>query len=219
MLFTCPAEANHESEKERNLYAKVFVGYWFNELVPGIDERLLSFRKILGAGLWIGARVEPNLSLQETRVTLDYHEYRARAIASSGSVISVAQAGDNPDRGECADVLVMDFSTKCMVAIEAKLASDFTYDKDILRNSKRIRRVQTSFRMTTAIQCLLLARRKLEEVERHAAQRGSAWLALQGHVSEIPLVVVTWEDFAERSSAVVAEFINTHVKSSLTRNL
>ena len=36
-----------ESEKERNLYYKVFAGYLLNEFIPGYQDRLMSFCNVI----------------------------------------------------------------------------------------------------------------------------------------------------------------------------
>ena len=177
MLFSPPADPRHESEKERNLYAKLLVGYWFNELVPGVEERLAAFGEILDGGEWFGGRAAARLDPRTARVTTDFHAYRA---------------GDYDDRGECADVLALDAASSSMVAVEAKLDSDFTYAKDVLANAARIRHVADAFGVRSAVQCLLVSKRKRDEAERQQSHAGSNWTQLLSHGGP-PLVLVTWE--------------------------
>lgn len=204
MLFSRPADPRHESEKERNLYAKFLIGYWFNELVPGFDERLAAFIQILREGKWFGDQVDVRLDATTARVTLDYHAYRA---------------GKYPDRGECADVLLLDPVSSSMVAIEAKLQSDFDFDKDVVKNCARIVHVSTALQIRRPVQCLLIAKTKLAGAKAHAGQRGSNWTSLAAHRGPPPLVIITWEDLARHrcTDRRVADYVLDQLQRSPRR--
>lgn len=179
MEYTVAFDSRHASEKERTFYAKVMIGYWFNELVPGLDDRVAAFVDVLHAGRWFGGRREVRLSAQDARVTTDYHAYRA---------------GSYKDEGEAADVLVLDTASSTMVAIEAKVHSDFKYKKDITENAERIRHVARSLKISSAVQCLLITQAKRDEAEKHQRQSGSHWTRLTKHDGPEPVVLITWED-------------------------
>lgn len=199
MLFSLPTQPHHESEKERNLYAKFFVGYWFNELVAGFEQRLQIFCDIVRDGS--NGMARPVMT-PAARVTLDYHSYGV-------------------DNGECADVLVADFSTGHLVAVEAKLGTDFSYEKDIKANAERIGNLPRSFAgISNLTQCLLITAAKKAQLESRVHLTRSNLRRLQNHRVDhpaIPLSLVTWEQFASHAEERVQTYLREHIASVATR--
>jgi hypothetical protein len=200
LLFSLPAHRDHESDKERNLYAKFFAGYWFNELVDGLGERIQVFCDIVSTGC--GERIRPVLTTA-ARVTLDFHSHGV-------------------DGGECADILVTDFSTGHLVAIEAKLGTNVSYEKDVAANATRIADLASRHftGISTATQCLLITEAKKARMLNLAHLEQSTWHKLELYRRsgpKIPLSVMTWEEFAARSRADVASFVRQHVPNVATR--
>lgn len=144
-----------ESEKERNLYYKVFAGYLLNEYIDGIEARLNAFCRWVNDAPHRG-KAAPNVDLRldvgTTHVSFDNHAYMLEECAT--------------DRGEFADVLVHDRSNKIIVAIEAKVHSDWSYSKDVAANDTRIRRIEAQMAGVTFVPCLLVKKDKWAEAER-----------------------------------------------------
>ena len=121
MLFDHQA-GRWESEKERNLYSKFFAGYFFNELVPGWEERLAAFCALLEtkAQEVLFPRPRPiALIPSHTHVSFDNHIWRLSQY----------------DRGEFADILIYD--NALWIPLRPVLI-EFSCDKDIICNLNRI---------------------------------------------------------------------------------
>jgi hypothetical protein len=141
-----------ESEKERNLYYKVFAGYLLNEYVGGLETRLdrlchwISLAPVRGKS---APHIDLKLDLGTTHVSFDNHAYMFAELGA--------------DRGEFADILIHDRESKTVITIEAKVHSDWTYAKDIAANDKRIERIEAHMPGTTFVPCLLLKKEKWEQ--------------------------------------------------------
>lgn len=170
-----------ESEKERNFYFKFFAGYYFNELVPGIESRIRDFFKILNNPLNRindpGTEIE--LSPVTTHVTFDFHEYLFNKEA---------------DRGELADILIIDEDKSLCIAIEAKWLEDWNFEKDIIANNTRIQILKNHFK--EVFQCLLIKRSKLENGMKKGKSKSSNYSKLFSQ-KEIPVILITWENLLE----------------------
>ncbi len=126
MLFNTSSEL-FESEKERNLYYKIFAGYLFNDLIPGHEERLQDFCYLLNNPIELGKKCSTSdikLKPSTTHISFDNHLY----------LFSIPDT----DQGEFADILLQDKSNNTLIAIEAKLHSNWSYKKDIMSNQKRL---------------------------------------------------------------------------------
>src|SRR3990172_8422878 len=121
MLFNA---ANWESEKERNLYAKFFAGYFFNPFAPGRDARMAQFSALLefkAQEAQFDRGPHPiALSPHQAHVSFDNHIWRLSEL----------------DRGEFADILVYD--DNFWISFEAKFLRSFNCEKDIAANLNRL---------------------------------------------------------------------------------
>jgi hypothetical protein len=189
-----------ESEKERNLYYKLFGGYFFNELVPGFEQRLAQFCHLLDHPEHPDERQSQPLCLTAatTHVSFDNHAYLFEKWKE--------------DRGELADIIVHDRSTRTLVFIEAKVHSDFSYNKDIVENSARIRAVRDGLGDCHAVHCLLIKQSKWKEVQRQVGNRNSQFAKLCAD-KDCTTRIVTWERFADIcDNSTVSKFLGAQLK-------
>jgi hypothetical protein len=200
MLFDFQ-ETTIESEKERNFYFKFFAGYYFNELVPGIESRIRDFCNILNDPLnrINDAGTEIELSPVTTHVTFDFHEY----LINKGA-----------DRGELADILIVDEDKSLCIAIEVKWLENWNFEKDILANNKRIKTLEKTNRFKHVYQCLLIKESKHEHGKKKVNAAGSNYAKLSGQ-EEISVIVITWEDLLKNlEEPVVEKFFSNYMKST-----
>ena len=130
MLFSIRND-DFESEKERNLYYKFFAGYFLNEHVQGLEMRLQAFCDLLSNCSRGGKNIsqEPiTLTPECAHVSFDNHGYLFSGLGT--------------DRGEFADILVHDRSTSVVIPIEAKVHSNWSYEKDVISNERRLRLIE-----------------------------------------------------------------------------
>jgi hypothetical protein len=195
-----------ESEKERNLYYKYFAGYYFNELVVGFEKRLSEFCGLLNRKeMRFGSAIEDDqpfqLSAENTHVSFDNHGY----------LFSNA----NTDRGEFADILVHDPTTRVLVPIEVKLHSDWSYAKDVEGNQTRLHKIQAALSdkggHPRIIPCLLLSVAKWDECQGQEARKASQFARLADNGS-LPLHILLWKDFLDLTT-------DKHVHTFLAKQL
>ena len=183
----------YESEKERNFYSKFFLGYFFNELIDGYEQRLKFFSELLGRSQLMGERNEMGsveLSAHSTFVSIDNHNYPEK-----GS-----------QEGEFADVMIHDVSNGTLVAIEVKFLDDWDFNRDIKKNGEKIVAAGKRLRVAHAIPCLLLTGKKWKGTVTRKKQTGSNYAKLLK--CEAPPVILTWEDFLEGvTNQKVREFV------------
>jgi hypothetical protein len=177
MIFNLSNES-FESEKERNLYYKIFAGYFFNELISGWEKRLQDFQKLINDKNSDSIYLSP----ENTHISFDNHSY---------GLLS----NDEKDRGEFADILIQDVKNKVIIAIEAKYLSDWEYEKDICKNKERIDKVKKKLGYNKSIQCLLLKQSKWEEAEKREKQTGSNYAKLKKNKSSV--TIVFWEEIID----------------------
>jgi len=173
-----------ESEKERNLYYKVFAGYLLNEYVDGFEARLDRFCEWINHAPHRGKAahdIHLELAAETTHVSFDNHAYM---LDNCGA-----------DRGEFADVLVHDRTTKSVVTIEAKVHSDWSYPKDIEANDARIRRIEGQMVTATFVPCLLIRKEKWEQAERMQNHPQSNYRSFVER-DDNRFRVLFWEDLA-----------------------
>ena len=181
MLFNFP-ENTIESEKELNFYFKFFAGYYFNELVPGIEGRIQDFCQILNNAPDrfnvpdFGIELSPG----NIHVTFDLHAYLFDR---------------QTDRGELADIFIADHVKSVCIAIEVKWLEDWDYEKDIIANKDRIKLLQMHFK--NVYQCLLIKRSKLENGKKKEKIAGSNYSRLFDQ-KDIPIILITWEHLLEK---------------------
>lgn len=106
-----------ESEKERNLYAKFFAGYFFNEFAPGYQDRIQMFNHYIEK-----TTGRNDLKIRNPHISFDTHGYLFHADI----------------RGEVADILISDPGEKVFLFIEAKYLSTWSRSKDIDQNKANI---------------------------------------------------------------------------------
>ncbi len=171
-----------ESEKERNLYYKVFAGYVFNEFIPGIDQRVRDFCELVYRTSYRGlsATEYPIAINPETaHVSFDNYEYMFYGIAKN--------------KGEFADVLIHDRCERILIAIEAKVHDDWSYDKDILENDERLRRIEAQLGDVKVVPCLLLKSDKWDQCRRKINSKGSHYRRFNEETGN-RFRVLLWED-------------------------
>jgi len=173
-----------ESEKERNFYYKFFCGYYFNELVDGLNERVEIFCEIINNNCAEHFNID-NLTFQissvDSHVTFDVHSYLVC---------------NNTDNGELADIFIIDNKNKLCLAIEAKFLTDWSYEKDILENSLRIKSCNEVLKEYKFIQCLLIKENKWKEAIKLKNHPYSNYTKIKNQ-TETSFVVLTWETLIE----------------------
>ena len=186
-----------ESEKERNLYYKFFAGYFFNEFVPGYEQRLISFQQLLREELqqhsWKPAR-EITLSIASTHVSFDNHGYLV---------------GFQDDRGEFADIVIHDRDNRFIIAIEAKFMSDWKFTKDVVVNARRLEYIASQMRDTDIIPCLLVPKQKWNAAVELTTRIANNVQQLQDEPNS-RLIILKWEQFTELSENVAVKTYLNH---------
>lgn len=214
MIFNHGSEVRvFESEKERNLYYKFFAGYFFNELVPGYEERIKSFYELM----FYGNEVEEKHCFGEFKLHKDMEIPSSVSVTFDfyGYLLEGAQ-----DRGELADILIQDHQNNLFIAVEAKFLKNWDYEKDITVNSDRI--IQLKKHSGNLYQVLLLTREKLENCEK-ANPATSNWGKIIKHKNDLklPLRIITWENLFDicldksgnsLKEREVIEFFQTHIR-------
>jgi hypothetical protein len=173
-------QTTFESEKERNLYYKIFAGYIFNEFIPGYDKRIKLFVDVLQEARYKGPNAQEitYLDVNSVRVSFDNHIYLLKS--------------DSTDRGEFADILIHDSSTKTIIAIEAKLYDDWSYLKDIKQNSERHDVLRNFLGNPRIIPVLLVTENKWNECRKQKGRLKSNYNQLEGQNTTFR--VICWED-------------------------
>jgi len=173
-----------ESEKERNLYYKVFAGYLLNEFIPGYQDRLMSFCSVINNSKERG-KFAPTFTLKldpiKTHISFDNHIYLFRP---------------KLNRGEFADILIQDESNKTLVAIEAKLHSNWSYKKDIGENKKRLDYIRERISNINIFPILLVSRNSWKNVKKMGPHRDSNYTKFQCD-QDCPFIVIFWDQLAE----------------------
>ena len=201
MLFSTRND-DFESEKERNFYYKFFAGYFFNELLPDVDSRLESFCSLLDNCTRGGRHISTTkfeLTPECTHVSFDNHAYLFTDLGA--------------DRGEFADILLHDRSTETLVAIEAKVHSDWSYEKDILSNEARLTLIQGEIPNTKIETCLLVTRAKWDASARFDKDEHSNFQRMMKD-ENCRTRVIFWEELID----LVQDYrVKDHFNTQLTR--
>ena len=200
MLFSFDSTA-FESEKERNFYYKVFAGYWLNELIPDLQDRLDAFLAVLSAPRFKGPKAPPLVPLvaKSAHASFDNHEHRI--------------AGPRTDHGEFADILIQDEAGPVLYAIEAKLYSDWKYPKDVLRNGDRLSRIAKLLPKVSIIPVLLLSEKKWSDSKHQSGTPGSHYKRLDADKCA-QVRVICWEDLANKTKDLkVRRFISERLRT------
>jgi hypothetical protein len=201
MLFN-NSQTNFESEKERNLYYKVFAGFLFNELIDGYSERIKKIIELFDHSSIVGRKAidfsVESIDTSDLHVSFDNHLYLFSDITA--------------DRGEFADILIHSKRSNVIFTIEAKLNSNFTFSKDILQNQKRINTIHQKLDTVKIIPILLLRKSKWLE-KYHTGSNHYKFL----HFKENQFRVIFWEDILE----IIGQFdkkVHNYLKQQLARN-
>lgn len=176
-----------ESEKERNLYYKIFAGYLLNELIPGYPDRLNALCKVINNPEERGKSAPTStliLNPVHTHVSFDNHIYLFSELRAKS------------DRGEFADILIHDKSNKTMVCIEAKLHSDWAYDKDIVKNQDRHNLLKLELPQTQFFSVLLISRHRWNQVKKKESDKESNYKRFRDE-PECRSVVILWENLRD----------------------
>lgn len=190
MIFTITDNFSlTESQKERNLYYKLFAGYLFNEMVDGSEKRKAGFFQLLKDILDIPERFRGNkeavagiidaISMQPVSVTFDYHSSQ------------LMKAHKKEDRGEMSDILLL--SDTHFVSIECKFLEDMKFGKDIEEVQKRMKAVSQELGLVP-IQMLLMKQSKWDESKNLGKHEGSFYTKFQTKEIDLPVIVLFWHE-------------------------
>lgn len=213
MIFTTKSGDFKESYKERNLYAKIFGGLIFNELIPdnnlpekfmvklgkqyewtcekfGIDEKKEDREKVKEL---IDELIEDARN-QNLTVSFDYHINRE---------VKADKKIPRCDVGEMADIFIG--GTKSFVAIEAKFEMDYGHAKDIVKNGDRISEFmkyknRDKIQVENAFQVLLITEKKFTNLKRMQNHPGSNYNKLKIFLKtdkRNPFILIFWEDILD----------------------
>lgn len=205
MVFNIPKNYQlRESYKERNLYYKYFAGYFFNELIPSVEDRTYAFVKLLQeiilnnenrySGDKIIIKQKLNTFLNESKyVTFDYH---------------IAQFDKSrEDRGEMSDVLL--YSDNHLISIECKYLSNMSFKKDILQIQNRIQVAENKFH-SNGLQVLLMKKSKFNN---SAKRNGNFIVEFNKEKLKIPTIILLWEDLLNLTdNNVVKKYLANQLK-------
>ena len=164
-----------ESEKERNLYTKFFAGYFFNEFIDGYDERVVWINS------YLSKKLNKTVSLQSPSIIFDNHTY----------LLDI-----DSDRGEFADILLHDPVSKTMIAIEAKYLTNWSIEKDIKSNLKRINAIRERYYKYTIHFCLLVSSTKWKSAIKMKKHESSSYACFIKDFKD-DVGVLFWEDLVE----------------------
>lgn len=181
MLFSIGAN-DFESEKERNLYYKFFTGYYFNELIQDYEKRLAAFCELLNSNSRHGAATSKKhieLTAEGTHVSFDNHGYLFKEL--------------NIDHGEFADILIHDHITHVMIPIEAKVHSNWSYEKDIVSNERRLALIEDKIKDVYIVPCLLVTKYRWEHCEQKESNQYSNYKRFI-ETSNCRTRVIFWEE-------------------------
>ena len=173
-----------ESYKERNLYYKIFAGYFFNELIDGYENRVIQFLKLFSnrdKKYYGDGEVDVFKTIGRelpTLVTFDYH---------TSQVIKLANGND---RGESSDILI--WFKNLFISIECKYLTNPTVSKDITQVQDRIILLKEHFKMN-GLQVILYKETKWENSKK-TNRKDSFRRKFENEKFKIPCVILFWED-------------------------
>ncbi len=165
-----------ESEKERNLYAKFFAGYFLNELVDGYEERVAKLCEKLSKSIKGG--IKGSIKLTNPHVSFDNHAYLM---------------SNDTDKGEFADVLLQDSYRKIFVSIEVKYLSNWNVENDLFKNLARIDKIKEAHPSYKFYFFLLVSKTKLEAVMKMRNSVASNYKKYLAEYSD-KVGILFWED-------------------------
>jgi hypothetical protein len=200
MIFS-HSQSDFESEKERNLYYKIFAGYFFNELIPGYDDRLTKFCHLLNEPIARGASASSSpilLNPKRVHVSFDNHLYLFSQLRT--------------DRGEFADIIIHDDTNRILVPIEVKLHSNWSYKKDVLANQERHDQLQSILPNINIVPILLLTRFRWERASNKESSEHSNYMKFHQD-PKCRFRVILWEQVADFiPENKVREYLNSQLE-------
>jgi hypothetical protein len=111
------------------------------------------------------------------------------------------------NRGEFADILIQDEPNKTLVSIEAKLHSNWSYEKDIVENKKRLDFIGERIPNIKIFPILLVSRNSWKNVKKMGPHRDSNYTKFQCD-QDCPFIVIFWDQLADLvNNSVVSQFI------------
>ena len=188
MLFDIKEEY-FKSVKERNLYAKFFAGYFFNDLITGYEQRINNFiellnndEKVINKSFLENKSEKGNIEIDpsSTHMSFDNHSFY---------VVDDKEA----DRGEFADILLHDKDNNVMISIEAKYLSNWKFDEDIKLNRKRLKKVAEKLN-NDFYHCILI---KNSKKQRTKNRKNSHYKKTSEMDLDYPVILLTWEDIVK----------------------
>lgn len=200
-----------ESNRERNLYYKFFAGYFFNELIEGVEKRkaafcdlliskVVDFEKSIGSEKIMKEAIN-SLNTGDFAVTFDFH---------SSQIIDEDKRND---RGEMSDVLLI--SKTHFISIECKFLSNLSFGKDILEVQERIIKIKKEFQREP-IQLLLIKKIKWDNIVNSQKKGGSFFTLFHKNKtqSDIPVIVIHWEELLAliTNNAFVSQYFEKQFK-------
>ena len=127
--------------------------YESNEFIGGAEERLERFCEMLSKKSDFGKKID--LDYEKTYVSFDNHT-------------NIVIGRKAKDKGEFADISIYGFCKETkkniLIAIEAKYLTNWSVEKDVKKNQKRLKEIKESpqFKDTEIIFCLLINDSKYE---------------------------------------------------------
>jgi len=192
MIFTRNNSPFPESNKERNLYYKVFAGCIFNEIIDKNNlpntfiEKLKERYEYTCEIFSVKENQDVYTCLEQLKidfknnnlnVSFDYH---------------INLIDENSDRGELADIFIN--GTNTFISIEAKYLENYKFEKDIRINRERIKIVIDKSKYT-GIEVLLIKSSKLKNstvnytyLEEYMGNKDN---------QDIPFIIIFWEDILD----------------------
>jgi hypothetical protein len=199
-----------ESYKERNLYYKIFAGYFFNELIDGIEDRKHKFFDLLSDVLkqperFLGGEERTMKILEAVRngemhVTFDYHS------------IQPLKSGEEVDHGEMSDVLL--WSKSAFISIECKFLENMDINNDVLKVQKRIDLMKQNMKMDDALQVLLMKEFKWKNSIKRSQNNPSFFTDVHAARLSFPVIVICWDELV---SLITDGKVKNYLKRQIER--
>lgn len=192
MIFTRNNNIFPESNKERNLYYKVFAGCIFNELINKNNLPNAFIEKLKYRYNW----TSKHFSLEDNKEVYTYLEQLKSDFKNNKLNVSfdyhINRIDENSDRGELADIFIN--GTNTFVAIEAKYLEKYEFKKDIMKNRSRIKKAMDKSNYA-GIEVLLIQGSKLEySVVNYNALNN--YMRNEDN-QDIPFIIIFWEDILD----------------------
>lgn len=181
MIFNNPNQY-FESEKERNLYYKIFAGYICNEFIKGYEDRMRKLIQVFNKPIILNTEFKHEkieIDINDNHISFDNHLYLFDELAT--------------DRGEFADVLIQSKSTRTIIAIEAKLHSNWSFEKDIKSNQDRLQKIEKRLSPINIYPILLVTKKRWDGALAMENNGNSNYGQLKNAASN-KCRVILWED-------------------------